>query len=80
MSDDRGKKADAIRQELKNYSWNTIQLFEEIFPCSDDKGLVEVYTKEYFEGQDTFPYYVSIASAKDFWDRWDRFKNLRAFL
>ena len=74
-------KADIIRDEVKSYSWETFREFEKIFPCADDRGLVEVYTREYFEDEEnTFPYYLEIESNEDFWNRWNKFKKLKVFL
>jgi hypothetical protein len=70
-----------IRKELKKYSWRTVKEFERIFPV-DGNYTLEVWTTEYDEN--TADYwdltYVDMVSPKNFWDRWNKFKKLKAFL
>lgn len=86
-----------IREELSTYSWRTIRVFSNTFPCNDpNKFTIEIYSKEYIEEQNIIrermkntnsfltefysTEHINISSVEDFWLRWNKFKNLKAFL
>jgi hypothetical protein len=78
------KEHDEIRQELEKYSYKTILDFVKVFPIKTD-----YYTVEFFPKQD-YPFntpnhtfgtgYIQIKSPTDFWEKWNRYKRLKAFL
>lgn len=77
------RENNKIQEELAKYSWNTIEEFQRVLPAHTLWGtMIEVFPKEGFdhlcylwlcEEPDIDPY-------QDFWERWTRFLNLRAFL
>ncbi len=81
---------DKINEELSKYSWKTIAAFQETFPLSVSltKGSTEYYTLEVFSKENidfaNSVSYVYLNKSEnrfeDFWNRWNRFLNLKAFL
>ncbi len=83
VSTAEGQEHDKIRKELRKFSWITIREFEEILPSSypsDKLYAVEIFPKEYRDEEDYSIEYIFMFSPEDFWNRWNRFKKLRAFL
>lgn len=85
-----------INQELSVYSYTTIRAFVNTIPCNNPKYSLEISPKEYIEEQNIIKEriknsnefitefytteYIYISSVEDFWSRWNKFKNLKAFL
>lgn len=89
------RQNDLINKELSKYSWKTKREFEKLFPCPQPIHMVEVENKEYIEEQQkiaiaikTNKPYLWLASTeciyyqthKEFWERWNRFQQLKPFL
>jgi hypothetical protein len=77
---------DRIHEELTGISYKELKDFEKNFPYQKDNvynsWFIEILTKEFFEnGWDHFYLHLSGDDPyNDFWKRWNRWKNLRAFL
>lgn len=80
----RRENNNKIQEELVKYSWKTLDEFQKHFPIDNIEWgiIVEVFPKEGFsnlcyiylnEEDGVDPY-------DDFWKRWNRFLNLKAFL
>lgn len=86
MISEAARQNSLIRLELQKYSWKTIAEFEHLLPCDHNKShIIDIFPKEYFIRSDGFDEYYSLSyleieSSEDFWQRWNRFKKLKAFL
>lgn len=85
------KEYDEIKIELQQYSFKTIGEFKELFPIKTGFSIIiNVYPKEFFNfSLDTYNVFtksayshipIHIKNVADFWEKWNRFKKLKAFL
>lgn len=83
MSKSSRPENDKIQEELRKYSWKTIDAFQDLFPPNYDWGYyIEVIPTEGFDNV-CFVWltdYEDIDPYIDFWNRWNRFITLKAFL
>lgn len=83
MSKSLREENNKIREELRKYSWKAIEEFQSMLPAFMGWGYcIEVFP---LEGFDNLCYIwlsddENIDPYQDFWQRWNRFLNLKAFL
>lgn len=86
------KNFSDIEMELEKYPTSLKMKFMELFPCTDPiysvpmpiaiivKGRQVGMTTTLCDRSNKFGLHVSFSSVEDFWNRWNRFQGLKAFL